>query len=311
MAKRLKAFVRYDGSGRIVPSSVILAANKPKVGNWKEIDANKCCNYAPPTNPFNFDITANWSLTTPSVVDESSFRTFLESGEDGEGNINSLTDVVITDFSLVGNRLTCNLTANTGFGDLYLSYMDITDITSFGNLQIIESLYLYGNNILSVDNTTWPIGVANLDLSNNSIISVDNVTWPSTINGYLALSANLLTSVNDVIWPSSLQTLYVANNSINSFNPSTPLPSGIISIYLSYNPLTYFHPNIPLPDSINHLQLNNNQITAVGYTASEPWANAMSVIPGRGNVYFNNNVDSVSGTNLETVLIAKGWAVTV
>jgi hypothetical protein len=44
MAKRLKAFVRYDGSGRIVPSSVILAANKPKVGNWKEIDANECCN---------------------------------------------------------------------------------------------------------------------------------------------------------------------------------------------------------------------------------------------------------------------------
>ena len=40
----LKAYVRYDGSGRVVPSSVILARNKPKVGNWVEIDAYECCN---------------------------------------------------------------------------------------------------------------------------------------------------------------------------------------------------------------------------------------------------------------------------
>lgn len=44
MAKKLKAFVRFDGSGRIVPSSVILAANKPKVGKWKQINAYECCN---------------------------------------------------------------------------------------------------------------------------------------------------------------------------------------------------------------------------------------------------------------------------
>ena len=39
----LKAFVRYDGTGRIVPSSVILARKKPKVGSWTEIDAYECC----------------------------------------------------------------------------------------------------------------------------------------------------------------------------------------------------------------------------------------------------------------------------
>lgn len=42
--KNLKAFVRFDGSGRVVPSSVILQRTKPKVGNWKEIPANLCCN---------------------------------------------------------------------------------------------------------------------------------------------------------------------------------------------------------------------------------------------------------------------------
>jgi hypothetical protein len=41
---KLKAYVRFDGSGRVVSSSLIVQAFKPKVGNWKEIDAKECCN---------------------------------------------------------------------------------------------------------------------------------------------------------------------------------------------------------------------------------------------------------------------------
>jgi hypothetical protein len=48
MAK-LKAFVRFNGSGTIVPSSIILAKSKPRVGKWVEIDAYECCNYIPTT----------------------------------------------------------------------------------------------------------------------------------------------------------------------------------------------------------------------------------------------------------------------
>jgi hypothetical protein len=42
--KDLKAYVRYDGSGRVVPSSLVLRRKMPKVGNWKEIEAYQCCN---------------------------------------------------------------------------------------------------------------------------------------------------------------------------------------------------------------------------------------------------------------------------
>lgn len=42
--KDLKAFVRYDGTGRIIPGSLILQRSKPKVGDWKQIDAYECCN---------------------------------------------------------------------------------------------------------------------------------------------------------------------------------------------------------------------------------------------------------------------------
>jgi hypothetical protein len=49
LQNKLKAFVRFDGSGRVIPSSLILQKSKPKVGNWKEINAKECCNYTPGT----------------------------------------------------------------------------------------------------------------------------------------------------------------------------------------------------------------------------------------------------------------------
>lgn len=39
----LKAFVRIDGSGRVVAGSLILRKSKPKVGKWQEIPAYECC----------------------------------------------------------------------------------------------------------------------------------------------------------------------------------------------------------------------------------------------------------------------------
>lgn len=40
----LKAFVRYDGSGRVVAGSLIFRKKKPTVGNFQQIQSFKCCN---------------------------------------------------------------------------------------------------------------------------------------------------------------------------------------------------------------------------------------------------------------------------
>jgi hypothetical protein len=40
----LKAYVRFDGTGRIVPGSLVLRRKKPKVGKWQEIIGYECCN---------------------------------------------------------------------------------------------------------------------------------------------------------------------------------------------------------------------------------------------------------------------------
>lgn len=41
--KDLKAYVRYDGTGRVIPGSLVLQRVKPKVGNWDQIGAYECC----------------------------------------------------------------------------------------------------------------------------------------------------------------------------------------------------------------------------------------------------------------------------
>lgn len=61
-SRPLKAFVRFDGSGRIVAGSLILRKNKPKVGKWKEIPAYECCN---PTTTTTTTVLTTTTTTLP------------------------------------------------------------------------------------------------------------------------------------------------------------------------------------------------------------------------------------------------------
>jgi hypothetical protein len=60
----LKAYVRFDGSGRIVAGSLILRKNKPKVGKWQEIPAYECCN--PTTTTTTTVAPTTTTTTTPA-----------------------------------------------------------------------------------------------------------------------------------------------------------------------------------------------------------------------------------------------------
>jgi len=65
--KDMKAFVRYDGRGVAVPSSLILTRKMPKVGKWIEVDAYKCCQ---PTIPITTTTTTttNVPVTTTTTT---------------------------------------------------------------------------------------------------------------------------------------------------------------------------------------------------------------------------------------------------
>ena len=63
-SRPLKAFVRFEGSGRIVAGSLILRKNKPKVGKWKEIPAYECCN--PTTTSTTTAVLTTTTTTSPT-----------------------------------------------------------------------------------------------------------------------------------------------------------------------------------------------------------------------------------------------------
>jgi hypothetical protein len=65
---KLKAFVRFDGSGRIVPSSLIVQAFKPAVGNYKQIDAKECCNYTTTTTTTIAPTTTTSTTAVPTTT---------------------------------------------------------------------------------------------------------------------------------------------------------------------------------------------------------------------------------------------------
>lgn len=60
-SRPLKAYVRFDGSGRIVAGSLILRRKKPKVGKWVEIPAYECCN---PTTTTTTTVSPTTTSTT-------------------------------------------------------------------------------------------------------------------------------------------------------------------------------------------------------------------------------------------------------
>ena len=61
----LKAYVRFDGTGRIVPGSLVLRRNQPKNGKWQEITAYECCN---PTTTSTTTVAPTTTTTTTSIV---------------------------------------------------------------------------------------------------------------------------------------------------------------------------------------------------------------------------------------------------
>ena len=67
--QNLKAYVRYDGSGRVVAGSLILRRSKPKVGNWQQINRSECCNFDQSTIVVN--IESSFPFSYPDFVLES------------------------------------------------------------------------------------------------------------------------------------------------------------------------------------------------------------------------------------------------
>jgi hypothetical protein len=99
----LKAYLKYDGSGKMIPGSLILSRSKPKVGDWSEIDAYKCCNGPAPTICSNFWIN--------QTVNSESADTLYALGSAIDSNCNSF--MLMVDYWLSPNNPNQNSYVNS------------------------------------------------------------------------------------------------------------------------------------------------------------------------------------------------------
>lgn len=71
--QNLKAYVRYDGSNRVVAGSLIFRRKKPKVGKWHEIAISECCEYIPTSTTTTTSTSTSTSTTTTTTTQALNF----------------------------------------------------------------------------------------------------------------------------------------------------------------------------------------------------------------------------------------------
>jgi hypothetical protein len=125
---KLKAYVRYDGTGRVIAGSLILQRFKPAVGNWVEINANECCNEILPSNCIQFVVNTidglSFGMDVISSMEEFTYTVNWGDGNTGEGS------------------------SGEGFVNLQHEYTSVTTYTvtlCFSNPAIITELNFFGN----------------------------------------------------------------------------------------------------------------------------------------------------------------------
>jgi hypothetical protein len=139
----LKAFVRYDGSGRVVAGSLILRKNKPKVGRWQEIPAYECCNYIP--TPTTTTTTSSTSTTTSTSTSTSTTTSTSTST-----STTTTTTTAAPVFSVANQRW------GDTQGDACGSVNPLTTFYTTGPLQ--SGLYLQDGNVIYLDEAlTQPV----------------------------------------------------------------------------------------------------------------------------------------------------------
>lgn len=129
---------------------------------------------------YNFDLTLDWSSLRDGnaqpfpVTDQVTFEQWLAFGNDGLNNVNEFTNIVIIDFIKIGNNIKCNLIADAP--QYCLSALNIINADKIGNINISQSLYLSGNQIVAF-NPAIPLS--------NSLLSLHLDFNQMTIQGYI------------------------------------------------------------------------------------------------------------------------------
>jgi len=229
--RELKAYARFDGSGRIVPGSTILRKKMPKVGKWKEVQTYLCCNFVPiPFISVWRTTTPDESITLPYLID-GEYRGIIDWG-DGTTSPNSYANRTHT-YATAGDYTITITGAVIGFS-----------FWSEGTPTYIRSVTQWGD--LKLGNSSgYFAGCLNLDLS--GVIDVLNLNGTTSLNN-MFLNCTSLTTINrvnewDISGVVNLSYMFegasLFNQDLNDWNVSN-----VVSTSHMFNFATSFNGNI-------------------------------------------------------------------
>lgn len=185
--KRLRAFVRFDGSGRIVAGSLILRKNKPKVGKWHEIQAYECCN---PTTTTTTTAGPTTTTTTTSGPTTTTTTTTLNIACATLGNASGFTVLAASTITNTGATVvTGDLglyagTSVTGFppGSV-IGTQHITDAAAQNAQTAANSAYTGFNGLTPTGSVGADIGGTTITPGIYTVSSSLGITGTVTLNG--------------------------------------------------------------------------------------------------------------------------------
>lgn len=212
----LKAFARFDGTGRIIAGSLVLRQKMPKNGNWQEVNAYECC------NP-----TTSTTTTTTTTVALFAFRMLFDDIANANAMVGGDSSVVAdwnTFFNLPTNGTPFDSVTVTG-----------NEVVLFGGSNIVLSAYLFGDNdstgtsLLEVTDTGCVIECADgvfSDFNSGGCFALSKIHLPNCVT--LGNEVFSSTIVSDLILPFASYT--TLGNDLFSY---TPIDDTIINQFVN------------------------------------------------------------------------------
>lgn len=295
----LKAYVRYDGSGRAVASSLVLRRSKPKVGKWKEIQAYECCEQSlckepmiisalTSRNEFYFGMNHNAGTNPKGIIDwgDGTHETF--------DFTNAYYSIYLSHTYTTGDDNTLRtikvyFTNPRGLSALYMDDGDVGGyILGISNMAaaLIDStpieLYTYNEPISFLDIADVPVEYADLG---GCPISNINVAGNTTLIEFGLYNDSVISEI-DFTNCSNAEYIYVDNNA----NLTTVIIAGCPKLrYLIAPTCSLYQSSV---DDIL-ITLDNNGLT-----------NGEVILSGG-----TNSAPSPASATAIANLIAKGWTV--
>jgi hypothetical protein len=150
--QNLKAYVRYDGSGRVVAGSLIFRRKKPKVGRWHEIAISECCEYPTTTTTSTSTSTSTSTTTTTTTAGPSFYLYRTEVNSTGESRATACSEFGgPNDVNLYSSEANpANVTILYTDSALTTPYVGNNGIYAFGNYQLgIYSANIDANGVVT------------------------------------------------------------------------------------------------------------------------------------------------------------------